>query len=218
MARLVNLNIDQGSTFSTKLLAYETNPYSLDNGQITENTDFLPIDLGTITGYVESISITSGGNGYTSIPSVTISGGGGSAATAGAEISGGAVTKIYIVNKGDGYTSNPTVTISAPTSGSTATATSRIQKEAGINGALINLVGATVRGQLRYSPSSSSAVTFTVSTNTTTSEVTLSLTATQTAALKPGRYVYDVEATLADTTVKRLFEGEIRVNSEVTKI
>ena len=81
---------------------------------------------------VVSINITNGGSGYTSIPTVTISGGGGSGATAAASITDGAVTAITISNGGDDYTSIPTVTISAPnepsntdevTSQATATAT-----------------------------------------------------------------------------------------------
>ena len=64
--------------------------------------------------FVISYNITDGGAGYTSAPTVTISGGGGSGATATATVSGGAVTGITPVNAGTGYTSTPTVTLSAP--------------------------------------------------------------------------------------------------------
>lgn len=69
----------------------------------------------TVTsGFVTSIAVTDGGNGYTTAPTVTISGGGGSAATATATVSGGAVTGITVVSAGGGYTSIPTVTIAPP--------------------------------------------------------------------------------------------------------
>jgi autotransporter-associated beta strand protein len=69
-------------------------------------------------------TVTNGGSGYTSVPTVTFSGGGGSGATATAKVSGGAVTSFAITNGGSGYTSAPTVTFSGGGgSGATATAT-----------------------------------------------------------------------------------------------
>ena len=50
------------------------------------------------------------------------------------------------------------------------------------------------------------------------SNVTISLTATQTAALSPGNYVYDVEYTQSGgTIVERLAEGIITISAEATK-
>jgi hypothetical protein len=60
-------------------------------------------------------------------------------------------------------------------------------------------------------------VTFTVTIDALNGEVTLSLTATQTAALTAGRYVYDVELTIG-STVSRVIEGIVTVTPEVTKI
>jgi hypothetical protein len=69
----------------------------------------------TITsGFVTSITVVSGGSGYTSAPVVTISGGGGSGATATASVSGGAVTSIMVNNAGSGYTNAPAVIIAPP--------------------------------------------------------------------------------------------------------
>ena len=45
----------------------------------------------------------------------------------------------------------------------------------------------------------------------------MSLTAVQTAALKSGRYVYDLQITHSDTTVTRVIEGVITLRPEVTK-
>jgi len=79
--------------------------------------------VGTTTT-VNSISISSGGSGYTTGSSVTISGGGGSGATASiASVNGsGAITSITINNPGSGYTSAPTVSFGAPGSGAAVTA------------------------------------------------------------------------------------------------
>src|SRR5260370_42238959 len=68
-----------------------------------------------LTGnFVTSITVVNGGSGYTSAPTVTITGGGGSGASATASVSGGAVTGITVNNAGLGYTSPPTVTIAPP--------------------------------------------------------------------------------------------------------
>ena len=75
---------------------------------------------------VESITITNGGSGYTSTPSVTITsptGPNGEVATAFATIENGVVTEIDIISSGSQYTGTATITISAPDSGTTATAT-----------------------------------------------------------------------------------------------
>lgn len=79
---------------------------------------------GVIAGSVGSVSITSGGSGYTTAPTVTFSApASGTTATGTAVISGGVVTSVTITNAGSGYTSVPTVTFSAPTTGTTATGT-----------------------------------------------------------------------------------------------
>ncbi|EOE2832277.1 TPA: hypothetical protein R0F30_002892 [Klebsiella pneumoniae] len=69
-------------------------------------------DIAFGGGRLQSISVTAGGSGYTTAPTVTISGGGGTGALATATVSGGAVTKISVLYKGFGYTTAPTVTIS----------------------------------------------------------------------------------------------------------
>lgn len=62
--------------------------------------------------YVAGIALGSGGSGYTSAPTVTISGGGGTGATAVAHIAGGAVASIVITNPGSGFTSVPSISFS----------------------------------------------------------------------------------------------------------
>jgi hypothetical protein len=63
---------------------------------------------------VGSITITAPGFGYTSAPTVTISGGSGTGATATATVVNGQVTKVTVTAAGSGYTGTPTVTFSAP--------------------------------------------------------------------------------------------------------
>jgi hypothetical protein len=63
------------------------------------------------TGFVSSISVSNPGHGYTSIPNVTITGGGGNGARAFASVTNGFITSINLTQAGSGYTSTPTVTI-----------------------------------------------------------------------------------------------------------
>ena len=78
----------------------------------------LPFD-----GRLTQIILDNGGTGYTSTPTISFTGGGGSGATADCEIGGGAVTKIYIQNAGTGFTSAPTVVFTGGAgSGAKATA------------------------------------------------------------------------------------------------
>ena len=73
---------------------------------------------------VASATVTAGGSGYSSAPTVTFSAPGvGITATGTATVSGGAVTAITITNAGNGYTSAPTITFSGGGgSGAAATA------------------------------------------------------------------------------------------------
>ena len=66
-----------------------------------------------VSGFVVGATVTSGGSGYSSAPTVTITGNG-SGATATATVSSGAVTAINITNAGSGYTSGATITIAPP--------------------------------------------------------------------------------------------------------
>jgi len=71
--------------------------------------------VATVTaGFVSGITVTSGGSGYSSEPTVTITGGGGSGATARAILSGDKVSLVVVLTAGSGYTSAPTVSIEAP--------------------------------------------------------------------------------------------------------
>ena len=81
-----------------------------------------------------------------------------------------------------------------------------------------NLTGYTVTSQLRKNYTSTAYTTINATNNDPTNGViVMSLTAVQTAALKSGRYVYDLQITAADGTVTRVIEGVITFRPEVTK-
>ena len=72
-----------------------------------------------------------------------------------------------------------------------------------------------------YADSAGEATAFTVvNTNAAEGITTLSLTNTQTAALRTGRHVYDIELSFNDssgnTIVERILEGRIQVTPQVT--
>ncbi len=74
---------------------------------------------------VSTITVTNGGSGYTTAPTVSIAapeGPSGITATAFASILNGSVTEITLITSGSQYTEVPSVTISAPDTGVTATA------------------------------------------------------------------------------------------------
>jgi hypothetical protein len=58
------------------------------------------------------LNIVSGGIGYTSLPTITVTGGGGVGAAFTAVIFDGQIVDVDLVSRGSGYTSQPTVTIS----------------------------------------------------------------------------------------------------------
>ena len=71
--------------------------------------------VATVTsGFITSISVTDGGNGYLTAPSVEIVDASGSGAVATAQIANGAVTSISVQSAGSGY-SAPQVSLGAPT-------------------------------------------------------------------------------------------------------
>tara|TARA_Y100001954_G_scaffold90156_2_gene98729 strand:+ start:7731 stop:8078 length:348 start_codon:yes stop_codon:yes gene_type:complete len=91
------------------------------------------------------------------------------------------------------------------------------------NGAAKNLSGHTVTAKIKknYADSAGEATAFTVvNTNAAEGITTLSLTNTQTAALRSGRHVYDIELSFNDssgnTIVERILEGRIQVTPQVT--
>lgn len=66
---------------------------------------------------VSGVTITNGGAGYVTAPTVSFSGGGGTGATGTATVVNGVVTAVTITAGGSGYSSAPTVTFTAPNGG-----------------------------------------------------------------------------------------------------
>jgi hypothetical protein len=80
----------------------------------------------------------------------------------------------------------------------------------------ISLIGYDVKAQLRKSYYSANSVSFTTTlVNGANGNVSISLTSSQTANLD-GRYVYDITANTANTTI-RIQEGIVTVNPGVTR-
>jgi len=87
-----------------------------------------------------------------------------------------------------------------------------------------DLTGHTLTAKLKknYNSGDSDTTTFTtIISNVTGGIASISLTNTQTDALKPGRYVYDAELSFndsdGDTIIERILEGRIQVTPSVTK-
>ena len=99
--------------------AGETRPY---DGQI--------VFFDKLYQSVDSITVGSGGTGYTSTPTVTVdapTGPNGETATAFATLEGESIASITIISSGSQYETTPSVTISAPNVGiNTATATANM--------------------------------------------------------------------------------------------
>jgi len=87
------------------------------------------------------------------------------------------------------------------------------------NGDPLNLTNYTVKSQIRKSYASATAYNFTATIYAATAgKIRLSLTSTQTSAIKPGRYLYDVEITSNTGEKRRVLEGIIIITPEITQI
>lgn len=114
-ARL-SVGITQWGSQYIIIVANQTNGYFLWDGTI----------FTTAGGITPVVTITAGGSGYTSAPTVSVSGGSGSGITFQATVSGGVVTKIKVLTPGTGYAASDTLTVGfsgGGGSGATATVT-----------------------------------------------------------------------------------------------
>jgi len=128
------VDIPSATSFSA-YVGVSTLQHTYDSGGTVSINAVRPFDgqaiyLDALYYSVESITIGSGGTGYTGNANVTIgdpSEDWGIPATAVAEVTNGTVTNIEMVSNGRGYTTTPTVTFSAPNAGiNTATGTANI--------------------------------------------------------------------------------------------
>lgn len=86
-------------------------------------------------------------------------------------------------------------------------------------GSPLNLTGYTVKSQMRKSYTSSTFYNFTASVyDVDNGKIRLELTAAQSQAIVPGRYLYDVEITSGAGNKTRVVEGIVTVSPEITQI
>ena len=129
---------------STGQVTYAANNYYLralltsNDSKISPAIDMSRINLIVVENEINrgsiansDIVVTNSGTGYTSAPTVTISGGGGSGATATATLDGTEVSGVTVTAGGSGYYETPTLAFSGG-GGSSAAAT--ISSELGSNG------------------------------------------------------------------------------------
>lgn len=85
------------------------------------------------------------------------------------------------------------------------------------DGTAINLTGYTVRGQFRKSFGSTVYTNFVVAvSNAVAGQISISLSAAASSAIKPGRYLYDIEGVYL-TETKRMLEGIFAISPEITR-
>ena len=85
------------------------------------------------------------------------------------------------------------------------------------SGVNLNLTGYSAASQIRKTFSSSNSTAFTCTLTTANSTLTLALNNSVTAAMSPGRYVWDAELPNSSGTISRILEGMVTVTPEVTK-
>lgn len=101
-------NCQRGLTINAMGMGSTIDPAIFANLQCAGAYGYATVSGGVVTG----VSVKKSGMLYTSAPTVSFSGGGGSGATATATISNGKVTGVTITAGGTGYTSAPTVSFS----------------------------------------------------------------------------------------------------------
>lgn len=94
-------------------------------------------------GGIATVTVVAGGTGYTAVPVVGFTGGGGTGATATASISGSSVATITLLGAGSGYSTAPSVTLTGGTAGTTATASAFIVPN-GLEGSAVAVYGGRV--------------------------------------------------------------------------
>lgn len=90
--------------------------------------------------------------------------------------------------------------------------------ESGSTNSALNLSGYEISSQMRKHPGATGVTTFTSTIySAANGQIKIGLSTTQTANLKPGRYVYDVVITDTSDVVSRVVEGMVLVSQGVTR-
>jgi len=131
---------------------------SKKNFPIAYNTASVAVDK---TSIVASLKLITGGNGYSAsaanTASLTITGGGGSNATAYGTVVSGSITELILMTTGSGYTTVPSLVFPTPTSGSLLVTATGSVSLSGVTEFLMNLVsgsrGVDISSNMSYSGS-----------------------------------------------------------------
>ena len=82
----------------------------------------------------------------------------------------------------------------------------------------LNLAGHNLCAKMRRAEGSTSSTSFTVEiTNPAAARVSLTMSKTTTADLKPGKYLYDLLLEYPDGTIERILEGTVHVKKTITR-
>ena len=106
--------VDNGSAALKYIGTQATGTATLTSDEVTSIT---------LDGMIYELDLTSGGLGYTSAPTVNVSGGGGTGAVLSAVMSGTSVAYVDVLDSGVDFTSVPTVTFGTAWAASTAVST-----------------------------------------------------------------------------------------------
>jgi hypothetical protein len=141
-----------------------------------------------------SITITNAGSGYTTAPTITISGGRAqNQGLATCTISGGSISTVTVISPGYGYTSIPTVTVSAGnailTAVLTTSPTTTTTVNAGVNNNTITLIYPTAPGSFTSGTYSSTLTSFNNISGTGPYQVTFNATLASLPAANSYLYV-----------------------------
>jgi len=84
------------------------------------------------------------------------------------------------------------------------------------NGSASNLAGYSGAAKMKKHYGATESTSFTVNITGATGEVTITMAASVTVGLEPGRYYYDVKLTSGSGAVSRLVEGMALVRAGIT--
>lgn len=96
---------------------------------------------------------------------------------------------------------------------------SNIVTVSGTNGNALDLTGYTVASQMRKSYTSSTAYSLNATVyNASAGQVRMTLSASQSEVIPPGRYLYDLEIASGSGAKTRVVEGIATVTPQITQI
>lgn len=117
--------VDAFVTLETSQVTTGINKYARLAWERARWPELCPTAQRKVNGRVTSLNVTAGGSGYTGVPTVAFTGGGGTGAAATAVVTDEVVSSILMTTQGTGYTSAPTITFSGG-SGTNAAATANM--------------------------------------------------------------------------------------------